>query len=241
MEGAEALMRWTHPTIGPIAADRFIPAAEETGAVDELTRWALRQAIDDQARLAVCGVATPISINISGKSLCDEAFCAFAIDAVGQSNAKMCFEITETAIIEDPVTAMATVALLRQAGIQIAIDDYGSGLSSLSYLKQIAADELKLDRSLIADIATSARDRLIVRSTIELAHSIGLKVVAEGIEDEISNAILASMGCDSVQGYWISRPLVFADFVSYALRNKDADPDERFLNDDGGVDVIESV
>ncbi|MGD9982099.1 MAG: CHASE2 domain-containing protein, partial [Hyphomonadaceae bacterium] len=139
--GAEALLRWRHPTHGPISPQQFIPVAEETGAVDELTCWVLRQVVQDQAKLRARGIDQCISINISGRSLCDEQFCASAIDIVHGCESSVCFEVTETAIIEDPAAAISAISAFRAAGIRISIDDYGSGLSSLAYLKQIAADE----------------------------------------------------------------------------------------------------
>jgi diguanylate cyclase len=214
--GAEALMRWRHPTYGEIPPQQFIPIAEETGCIDELTRWALEQAIEDQAVLLAQGVDKIISINISARSLADADFCAFAIGVVQRAGAGICFEITETAVIRDPQVAMASIAAFRAAGIQISLDDYGSGLSALSYLKQIEADELKLDKSLICDLNT--RDRLILKSTIDLAHGLGMSVVAEGVEDEATLAVLSALGCDKVQGYLIARPGTLTDFASLCRR-----------------------
>lgn len=213
--GAEALMRWRHPVHGPIAPDRFIVAAEETGAIDVLTRWAFAQAIADQKQMAAEGIDVPLSINISGRSLADESFRAFVVDQARRHRARLCLEITETAIIEDPAATMASLAAFREAGLTISIDDYGAGLSSLSYLKQISADELKLDKSLVQDLKTTARDRLIVKSTIDLAHGLGLTVVGEGVEDETVFGLLAAMGCDGIQGYFISPPIGFAAFVDH--------------------------
>ena len=212
--GAEALMRWRHPVHGVISPDQFVTAAEETGAIDALTRWSLQQAITDQGILRALGAEKIISVNLSGRSLSSSEFCDFVISETKRSGAHLCLEITETGIISDPVAAMASIGAYRAAGIKISIDDYGSGLSSLAYLKQLMADELKLDKSLIRDIKTSARDRLILKSTIDLAHSLGMSVVAEGIEDEASRALLAAMGCDTIQGYLVSRPVPLAEFAS---------------------------
>ncbi|WP_395646051.1 putative bifunctional diguanylate cyclase/phosphodiesterase [Terricaulis sp.] len=214
LAGAEALMRWTHPLEGSISPARFILMAEETGAIDRLTRWALQQVIEDQAELRARGLDLTISVNISGRCLCDASFCDFAIEQVRLAGASLCFEITETAIIDDPLVAMATIAALRAANIRISIDDYGSGLSSLAYLKQIQADELKLDKALIQELGVSTRDRLILKSTVDLAHGLGLTVVAEGVEDRASAAILASIGCDHLQGYGIAHPLPLQDFIA---------------------------
>ncbi len=215
ISGVEALIRWRHPDHGDIPPSRFVPAAEQTGAIDDLTRWVLRQVVSDQRLATADKLNGPISINISGRLLTNASFCAAAIDAMRDAGVSLCLEITETAIIEDPVAALAALAALREAGAKISIDDYGSGLSSLSYLKQIAADELKLDSSIIADIKTSARDRLILKSTINLAHSLGMSVVAEGVEDEHTRALLAGLGCDLIQGYLISRPLALADLLRH--------------------------
>ena len=204
--GAEALVRWRHPVHGDISPDQFIPVAEETGAIDELTRWVLAQTIVDQARLRAEGVDIVVSVNVSARSLSDSAFCTHVIASVQKSGARLCVEITETAVIADPIAAVLSVAAFREAGIRVSVDDYGSGLSSLAYLKQLAADELKIDKSLVVDGMASARDRLILKSTIDLAHGLGMSVVAEGIEDEAGCAVLAAMGCDAIQGYWVSRP-----------------------------------
>ncbi len=220
--GAEALMRWAHPVHGDISPDDFITVAEETGAIHQLTRWALQQAIADQRRISDQGVDVTISVNVSGRSLCDREFCAFAVDAVLTSGARICLEITETAIIEDPIAALSALAAFRAAGIGISVDDYGSGLSSLAYLKQISADELKLDKSLIRDLKTSTRDRLILKSTIDLAHSLDMTVVAEGVEDEADLAVLAAMGCDCIQGYVLSRPVSLVDFTASCLAGSPA-------------------
>jgi len=220
--GGEALIRWRHPELGDVEPDRFIAAAEETGAIDDLSRWVLRQALRAQAEMRSVGIDVPLSINLSGRLLVDGGFCAAAIDAVEEAAANLCIEITETAIISDPQAAMASIAGFRAAGMKISIDDYGAGLSSLSYLKQIAADELKLDKSLIGDIRSTERDRLILRSTIDLAHSLGMQVVAEGVEDDATHAVLVALGCDTVQGYLISKPIALGDFIARFAPRRDA-------------------
>lgn len=211
--GAEALMRWRHPIHGQISPEQFIQVAEETGSIDELTRWALGQAIEDQAALLAQGVDKIISINVSGRLLADADFCEFAIGAVQRAGARICLEITETAIIGDPLAALSSIAAFRAAGIKVSVDDYGSGLSSLAYLKQIDADELKLDKSLIRDLTTNVRERLILKSTVDLAHGLGMSVVAEGVEDEATLAVLTALGCDQGQGYLIARPSSLADLA----------------------------
>jgi EAL domain-containing protein (putative c-di-GMP-specific phosphodiesterase class I) len=212
--GAEALMRWDHPIEGPLPPDLFITMAEETGAIDQLTLWTLRRVIEDQRYMRSLGLNQTLSVNLSGRTLSDAEFRETAIKLIRENKADLCLEITETAVITDPEAAVATIAAFRQAGIRVSIDDYGVGLSSLSYLKQIAADELKIDKSLISDLLTKSRDRLIVKSTIDLAHALGMCVIAEGVENDATRVLLASMACDCVQGYLIGHPMRLEKFVS---------------------------
>jgi EAL domain-containing protein (putative c-di-GMP-specific phosphodiesterase class I)/GGDEF domain-containing protein len=204
--GFEALIRWHHPVRGQIFPDNFIPIAEEIGHVRQLTEWVVSRAIEDQMRLARAGFDLPISVNISGRQLNDESFALWAIGKVKSSGAKLCFEITETAVINDPEKALRIINLFRNTGIGISIDDYGAGLSSLSYLKQIPANELKIDKSFILAMTEGRSDQLMIQSTIDLAHAMGMSVVAEGVETEQVMTLLKRMGADTAQGYFISRP-----------------------------------
>ena len=140
---------------------------------------------------------------------------------MGTSGEALCFEITETAVIQQPALAKQALAAFRAAGIKISIDDYGSGLSSLSYLKMLNADELKIDRSLVVDALESQRDRLILKSTVDLAHGLGMSVVAEGVETEELTSCLTLLGCDVIQGYWVSRPLPLPALKSF-LKQREA-------------------
>jgi len=220
--GAEALVRWDHPSFGAISPDRFVRAAEETGAIHDLTLWALARAIADQAVLRRQGIDLPISVNLSARTLTHAEICQRAIAAIRESDADICFEITETAIIDAPDAAIASLEAMRHANIAISIDDYGSGLSSLAYLKQIAADELKIDRALVVDLTTNARDTLILKSTVDLAHGLGMSVVAEGVETEHTLALLTSTGCDSVQGFVVSKPLALAQLAQFVAASAPA-------------------
>ncbi|HZV84058.1 MAG TPA: EAL domain-containing protein, partial [Brevundimonas sp.] len=166
----EALMRWRHPDRGVVSPDLFIGMAEETGQIRSVTEWCLNRAIADQRTLAEAKRPMPISINISGRLLSDENFADFALGAISRAGADLCFEITETAVIDNPDMALRIVERFAAAGVAVSIDDYGSGLSSLAYLKQIRADELKIDKSFILTLDTSAKDALLVKSTIDLAH-----------------------------------------------------------------------
>ena len=211
--GAEALIRWSHPERGAIRPDLFIGAAEETGAIRELTEWTVRRALADMERLRQAGRPLPVSVNVSGRLLGDQAFQDFVLREIAGRAGALCFEITETAVIENPTAAVGAISAFRQAGVKISIDDYGVGLSSLAYLKMLEADELKLDRSLAASAHQGPRDRLIVRSTIELAHGLGMTVVGEGVETTEAQTALAELGCDLVQGYLISKPVPLDSFL----------------------------
>jgi EAL domain-containing protein (putative c-di-GMP-specific phosphodiesterase class I) len=207
--GAEALVRWQHPTRGLILPGDFITAAEEAREIGPLTLWTLRQVIADQQRLAAQGHDIALSINISGQLLGDAAFVEEACRLVSDSKAKVGFEITETSVIRDPDTAIGNLRRFADIGIPIAIDDYGAGLSSLAYLKQLPARELKIDKMFVLQLTSSNRDPLIVRSTIDLAHALEMEVTAEGVESQAALALLSVMGCDIAQGFLISRPISF--------------------------------
>jgi len=211
----EALCRWRHPERGPIYPDVFIPIAEETGQIRALTEWCFVQAIKDQATLHAAGHDLTIALNISGRLLADESFKDKVLEFASSVETKLCLEITETAVIDNPEMATDAIAAFRDAGMKISIDDYGSGLSSLSYLKLLNADELKVDKSLVVGVAESQRDRLIMKSTIDLAHGLGMSVVAEGVEDSTLATCLSLLGCDVIQGYWLSKPLTLTDLLEF--------------------------
>ncbi|MBP7817239.1 MAG: EAL domain-containing protein [Phenylobacterium sp.] len=215
VHGVEALIRWKHPVRGNIPPDSFIGVAEETGNIRELTEWTLERALADRAALSASGQDLIVSVNISGRLLADRSFCDHVQAMVAGRDHGLCLEITETAVIENPTAATASIAAFRAAGLKVSIDDYGIGLSSLSYLKMLEADELKIDKSLVVAVAESQRDRLILKSTIDLAHSLGMSVVAEGVETHEVQAALALLGCDAVQGYLISRPVPLDDLRAF--------------------------
>jgi EAL domain-containing protein (putative c-di-GMP-specific phosphodiesterase class I)/GGDEF domain-containing protein len=225
IESAEALLRWTHPEQGMVPTDRLIAVAEASGAIRDLSRWVIERAIEDQARLAAAGKSLTLFVNVSGLLIADKGFAQWAIERLSGQTGKFGFEITETAVIDDPDDALANLKLFHEAGIKIAIDDYGSGLSSLAYLKQLPAHELKIDRMFISGLTDSHRDPLLVRSSIDLAHALEMEVTAEGVDDVMSLSLLRIMGCDMIQGYLISRPLPLPALVD-------------FLNDAAGLDPI---
>jgi EAL domain-containing protein (putative c-di-GMP-specific phosphodiesterase class I) len=204
---AEALVRWQHPTRGLILPGDFITVAEEARQICALTLWTIDEVIRDQKTLALDGHDLTIFINISGQLLGDAAFVEAACAKVHDGGVKIGFEITETAVIRDPASAIANLQVFADQGIIIAIDDYGAGLSSLAYLKQLPARELKIDKMFVLQLTSSNRDPLIVRSTIDLAHALDMEVTAEGVETQAAMALLSVMGCDMIQGYLISRPV----------------------------------
>lgn len=213
--GVEALVRWRHPEHGLIYPGDFIPAAEEARVIADLTLWTLDRVIVDQRRLAEAGHDLEIFINISGQLLNDAGFVAEACDRVRATGGRIGFEITETSVIRDPETAIAHLREIAAIGVPIAIDDYGAGLSSLAYLKQLPARELKIDKMFVMQLTSSNRDPLIVRSTIDLAHAMEMEVTAEGVETQAALALLGVMGCDMAQGFLISRPVPFDELVEF--------------------------
>jgi EAL domain-containing protein (putative c-di-GMP-specific phosphodiesterase class I)/GGDEF domain-containing protein len=213
--GLEALVRWAHPTRGLLRPDLFVGMAEETGHIRALTDCVIDRAILDQRVLREAGHDLTISINISGRLIDDAEFADRAIEKIAAAGARFCFEITETAVIGNPDVALGVLAKLTAAGIPVSIDDYGSGLSSLAYLKQINADELKIDKAFVLSLENDAKDALLVKSTIDLAHSLGLKVTAEGVESREALAMLQMMGCDLAQGFHIAKPMELEPLVSF--------------------------
>jgi diguanylate cyclase len=215
ISSAEALIRWQHPVLGLVMPDAFIALADVSGEMRAITLWTLQRVIADQQRLAKRGHGLRIFINISGCLLTDHVFIDAACALIEESDAEIGFEITETAVIRDPDLAIENLERCAAIGITLAIDDYGSGLSSLAYLKRLPATELKIDKMFITHLTSSHRDPLIVRSTIDLAHALDMEVTAEGVETPAALALLTVMGCEMVQGYLISPPLELPAFVTY--------------------------
>jgi len=212
---AETLLRWRHPQRGMIPPDTFIGTAEVTGHIRPLTDWVLDRAIADQRRMREAGRDMMLSINVSGRLIANEQFADRALRQVRRSNAKLCFEITEAAVIDNQKLALDIMTELRAADVDISIDDYGSGLSSLSYLRTIPAHELKIDKLFVQGMAKGNSDALLVKSTIDLAHSLGMKLTVEGVETGESLALLQAMGADMAQGYYIARPMPLDDFLKF--------------------------
>lgn len=207
--GVEALIRWHHDERGWVSPADFIPLAEETGIITLLTRWVIGQATKDLAELRKNNPQLSLAINLSAhdlefRELKDELACALTKNGL-QTNC-LTLEITETAAMRDPVRSLQALNALAALGYQISIDDFGSGHSSLSYLKQLPAVELKLDRSLIHDVCTNDSADIIVSTSIQMARNLGYRVVGEGVEDAETAAHLKAKGCDILQGFWLCRP-----------------------------------
>jgi EAL domain-containing protein (putative c-di-GMP-specific phosphodiesterase class I) len=206
----EALVRWKHPTRGIVSPLEFIPFAEQTGYIRAITQWVLAHAVAQCAAWRADGLAVNVSINLSPRDLMDpelpERFRAMLEQRFCAAR-WFTLEITESGILDDPAHAIGNMKRLNALGCRLAIDDYGTGYSSLAYLRHLPVHELKIDKTFVMGMARDASDAVIVRSTVDLAHAMGLAVVAEGVEDEATLEQLRALRCDFVQGYWLSRPL----------------------------------
>ncbi|RKZ79149.1 MAG: hypothetical protein DRQ35_04760 [Gammaproteobacteria bacterium] len=217
IQGAEALIRWIHPTQGMIRPDQFIPVAEDTGLITQIGEWTLHEACHQNKTWQDAGLPKiKISVNLSPRQFQHQSL----IDLVGETLAKselspvyLDLEIVEGTAMHDIEQTIASLQQLKKLGLSISIDDYGTGYSTLSYLKQFPVDTLKIDMSFIRNLVESSGDRAIVSSTILLAHNLGLSVVAEGVEDVQQLELLQELGCDEIQGYYFSRPLPVDDFA----------------------------
>jgi diguanylate cyclase (GGDEF)-like protein/PAS domain S-box-containing protein len=206
----EALVRWQHPQRGLIPPDDFIPLAEQTGLIKSLTQWVIRTALRQCRTWLDEGLEIAVGVNLSMRNLHDPDLVeqiSHLLTVTGVPAAVLKLEVTESALMTDPLRALGSLARLRAIGVEIAIDDFGTGHASLSYLKQMPVEEIKLDRSFVRDMTSDKNDFTIVRSTIELAHDLGLRVIAEGVEDQATWDLLVKLGCDLAQGYHMSRPL----------------------------------
>jgi EAL domain-containing protein (putative c-di-GMP-specific phosphodiesterase class I) len=206
----EALLRWQHPTRGFIPPSEFIPFAEHTGYIKVLTRWVLDESIRQCGIWREQGLSLRVAVNISTRDLMTRELPEMVSQLLAKHNSPagmLCLEITESGFMEDPAHALRILQQLHDIGVQLSIDDYGTGYASLSYIAKLPVDELKIDRSFVMLMTQDDTTSMIVRSTIELGHSLGLKVVAEGVEDEASFRFLRELGCDQAQGYFMSRPL----------------------------------
>lgn len=217
IKSVEALVRWQHPDRGFVSPGAFIPLAEQNDRIEPLTLHVLTQVMTDAARWRLAGHEVTAAVNISAKLLDAPTFIAAVdrlLDTAPVPPEALIFEVTESAAMSDPATATATLRHFRSRGVAISMDDYGTGQSTLSYLRELPLSELKIDRSFVQYVHERESDATLVRSTIDLAHALGLKVVAEGIEDAENLAFLRSVRCDYAQGYFIDRPMPFDKLIS---------------------------
>lgn len=218
---AEALVRWQHPERGLVPPMQFIPFAEQTGFIRQLTLWMFEEAARQWTAIQTPEHAIRIAVNLSTRDLLDLAFpsrLAELLARYGVSSKGFCLEITESAIMDDPLRAESTLNKLASQGFKLSIDDFGTGYSSLAYLKRLPVSELKIDKSFVMGMTSDNSDAKIVRSTIDLAHNLGLTVVAEGVEDAAILSALGTLGCDEAQGYHMSKPVPSVEFAAACAR-----------------------
>ncbi len=212
--GLEALLRWNHPRRGLIMPDAFIGIAEQTGAVREVTRYVIAKAVQQQAQWVSNGLRQPIAVNISARDLQDDSFPRFVANMLaehGVAAALLRFEITERALMDNLDAAAQTLRALQQIGIRVSLDDYGTGYATLTHISQLPVSELKIDRSFVTDLTADTRNFAIVLSTVQMGHRLGMTVVAEGVETMAELDAVRESGCDEVQGYYFSKPLVASE------------------------------
>jgi len=215
---AEALVRWTHPDRGMVPPAEFIPFAEQTGYIRQVTHWVLHEAVRQCSEWRRAGMQIALSVNISARDLVDAELVRHVQRTLAVHDVPpqmICLEITESGFIDDPQRALDILNALHGLGLRLAIDDFGTGYSSLAYLKKLPVQELKIDRTFVKNMVDDPDDSMIVRSTIDLGHAMGMEVVAEGVEDAASLHALQRLGCDLVQGYFVSKPLAAAPFLAW--------------------------
>lgn len=213
--GAEALLRWKHPTLGDVSPGEFIPIVEQTSLARPTTAWVLNAAMRQLAIWQRQGLVFQLSINVSAANLEESDFAEQVQDCLRQHSLQpdaIELEVTESAVMERGGRAMSQLRALQAAGVSLAIDDFGTGYSSLAYLQRLPASVVKIDQSFVRNIVTDERERALVRSMVALSQDMGYRVVAEGVETAAAATILAEMGCEEAQGYHFARPLIEADF-----------------------------
>ncbi len=215
---AEALLRWSHPQFGNVSPAEFIVLAERTGSIQLLTNWVIEEAMRQLAEWNKRGLFIQLSVNVSADDLLSGDLVGHVVKLLslyGVPAEQLIFEITESAVMSEPEKALIVLHRLRECGISLSVDDFGTGYSSLAHLKRLPVQELKIDQSFVRNLDETSEDAVIVRSTIEMSHNLGLKVVAEGVEYQHSLDLLERWHCDTAQGYLISRPLTAPAFEAW--------------------------
>jgi diguanylate cyclase (GGDEF)-like protein len=219
--GAEALARWRHPVRGVVAPFDFIPVLEGTSLIHRFTARVLHLALTQARQWIDEGHRIPVAVNVSTRCLLDVSFpdtVTKALNQTGLPGDMLCIEITESTVMANPELAISVLRRIRELGVRTAIDDFGTGYSSMAYLKILPVDEIKVDRSFVKDMAVDHNNYVLVESTVDLGHNLGLAVVAEGVEDEPTVAALQDLGCDTAQGYHYAKPLPAEHFNDYLAR-----------------------
>ncbi|MFT6264586.1 MAG: diguanylate cyclase (GGDEF)-like protein [Oleiphilaceae bacterium] len=214
----EALIRWFHKELKFVSPEEFIGLAEQAGLMPVLTRWVLKTVIEELSAWLKSGVDVAMAVNLSAYDLAHDDLPDYIDELLAQYDVPathLILEVTESAVIEEPEQAMRVLNRFKDSGIKLAIDDYGTGYSSLGQLKNMPVDELKIDKSFVLKLEQDKDDQVIVRSTIEMGHNIGLTIVAEGVETKAAWDLLESYGCDKLQGYFISKPQAPSDFLRW--------------------------
>ena len=221
--GVEALARWTHPALGAIGPDEFIPLAEASGLMGPLTSSVLRQALTACKGWQRRGGRIGVAVNVSADTVLDPSFVTEVAALLTSTNVSpdlLTLELTEGVVMDDPQLAGERMSELRALGIKLSVDDFGTGYSSLTYLKGLPVDEVKIDKGFVDDVVEGAADRAVVRAVVDIAHTMGLKVVAEGVERDDQHQVLRELGVDEVQGYFHARPMAALDMAQW-LRNRE--------------------
>jgi EAL domain-containing protein (putative c-di-GMP-specific phosphodiesterase class I) len=237
IKGLEALVRWNHVQHGYIGPDEFIPLAEYTGLIKPLTSWVLKTAMHQYMKWQRDGMdpGIVISVNLSSISLLDPDFPGEVVDLIRIYEIEpesFEFEITESAVMADPELALKTVKRISEMGVRLSIDDFGTGYSSLAYLKKLPVDEIKIDKSFVMNMTNDESDEMIVRSTIDLAHNLGLDVIAEGVDSEEIWNKLGKLECDGAQGFYLCVPLPAEELVRWL------DGTDQGINRDAGRHIL---
>jgi diguanylate cyclase (GGDEF)-like protein len=235
VRGAEGLVRWEHPELGLLAPGGFIHSVEQTGLIGPLTRYVLERAIAQCVAWRLGGQDLSVAVNLSARNLLDRSLpneIEEMLSTHGLPPAALQLEITESMIMSDPERALAIVTQLSELGVRLSVDDFGTGYSSLANLRRLPINELKIDRSFVTPMLNDESDLIIVRSTINLGHDLGLRIIAEGVEDEPTLERLALLGCDLAQGFHVSRPMPPQAFDDWMLRP------EVLLEAAGSVDLV---
>ncbi|MEM8684510.1 MAG: EAL domain-containing protein [Pseudomonadota bacterium] len=230
----ECLVRWTHPELGPLSPDDFIPAAESTGSIIDLSRYVLTEACRAARAFSDAGYDICVAVNLSTRDLLDdqiESHVKNTLTKFDVPTGKLILEVTESSIMEDVPTSVAVLERLRSTGIRVSMDDFGTGHSSLAQLRQIPMDELKIDKAFVDTLISDPHNEDIVRTVIRIAHGMKLEVVAEGVEDEESARRLAGMGCERIQGYFLSKPLPIDEFTTWLGNYQPSELSERRSDD----------